>query len=190
MQKGTRVVVGLLAIALVSSGCFGPFNLTRRLYRWNTEVGDKWEREIVFLLLALTPVYSATTLADAVVFNSMEFWTGKNPVDPPTMRKGALPQTKRLALGNEEVRMIRLDEPSYRSMVLEFFESGQPAGVLRFEHLSGQPTVARDAQDRVVMSAATMTNGDVIIQDGSGQQLAVYHADEFQQIAASPQQSP
>ena len=185
MRKSScQAVSGFVVFALVASGCFGPFNLTRRLYHWNAEVGDQWEREIVFLLLALTPVYGLATVADAVVFNSMEFWTGKNPVDPQMMRKGALPHTTRFALGSREVRMTRLDAPSsYRSMVLEFFDHGQPSGVLRFEHTSGHPTVARDAQDRVLMSATTLPSGDVLLQNGHGQQIAVYHSDQLQQVA-------
>ena len=83
MKSSRRIGAGMLAAALLVSGCYGPFNLTRRLYRWNGQVGTKWENEFVFLLLGLAPVYSLAVAGDAVVFNSMEFWTGNNPVDPP-----------------------------------------------------------------------------------------------------------
>ena len=78
-----RVTLGMLVLALFLSGCYGPFNLTRRLYRWNGQVEGKWEKEFVFLLLAWAPVYGLTVAGDAMVFNAMEFWTGKNPVDSP-----------------------------------------------------------------------------------------------------------
>jgi hypothetical protein len=29
------------------------------------------------------PVYELALLCDGVVFNSIEFWGGKNPIDPP-----------------------------------------------------------------------------------------------------------
>lgn len=84
MRAGSRIIIGWLAVGLFVSGCYGPFNLTRRLYTWNSESGKtKWEKEFLFLLLAWAPVYSLTVLGDALVFNAMEFWTGKNPVDPP-----------------------------------------------------------------------------------------------------------
>ena len=85
MRRPHGMLVGLLVLGLAASGCYGPFNLTRRLYKWNGEVSnEKWGKEVVFLILALTPVYGFATLADGVVFNSLEFWTGNNPVDPPT----------------------------------------------------------------------------------------------------------
>src|SRR3989338_7507432 len=105
MQRSHRIGIGLLALALFVSGCYGPFNLTRRLYRWNGQVGTtKWEREFIFVLLAWLPIYGLTVLGDAVVFNSMEFWTGNNPVDPPgaSKKKSGLPRTKHIARGDTE----------------------------------------------------------------------------------------
>ena len=89
MRYSHRGGVALVALGLLVSGCYGPFNLTRRLYQWNSQVGDKWEKELVFLLLVALPVYELTALGDAIVFNSMEFWTGRNPVEPPMMKNSA-----------------------------------------------------------------------------------------------------
>ena len=73
------VLMGFLPVA--STGCFGGFQLTRKVYQFNREVSpDKWIRELAFLALAIFPVYGAATFLDAVVFNSIEFWTGSNPV--------------------------------------------------------------------------------------------------------------
>ena len=80
------VAVVLVSTMLVSSGCIGPFNLTRTVYRWNNgvegtkEVPSKWMREVVFVALVFLPVYPATLFADAVLFNSIQFWTGDNPI--------------------------------------------------------------------------------------------------------------
>lgn len=86
MRRAHRIETWVLAAVLLVSGCYGPFNLTRRLYQWNGQVGTKWEREFMFMLLAWAPVYGLTLVGDAVVFNSMEFWTGKNPVEPPSKK--------------------------------------------------------------------------------------------------------
>lgn len=73
------VLMGFLPVA--TTGCFGGFQLTRKVYSFNREVSpDKWVRELVFLAMAIFPVYGAATFLDAVVFNSIEFWTGSNPV--------------------------------------------------------------------------------------------------------------
>ena len=73
------VLMGFLPVA--STGCFGGFQLTRKVYQFNREVSpDKWIRELVFLAMVIFPVYGAATFLDAVAFNSIEFWTGSNPV--------------------------------------------------------------------------------------------------------------
>jgi len=182
MRSPSRIGVGLVALGLCLGGCFGPFNLTRRLYYWNSQVGEKWEREIVFLLLALTPVYGFVTFADAVVFNAMEFWTGNNPVSPPTMKKSEVGQTKRLARGEEAVVLRRIDQTDGRAMTMEFFRHGKPTGTLQFERRAGAPTIARDAQGRVVMTAETLADGRIVVTDGHDRQVASYSAQEVDRL--------
>ncbi len=76
------VVVLLCLCMLVSlSGCIGSFNLTRTLYSFNDEVSEnQWTQELVFLGLAVIPVYAVSLFGDLLLFNSIEFWTGNNPV--------------------------------------------------------------------------------------------------------------
>ena len=71
------VLVGFVPVA--TTGCFGQFQLTKKLYRFNSEVDpDKWIQWSVFLLLSIS--YGLAFVIDAVFANSMEFWSGKNPV--------------------------------------------------------------------------------------------------------------
>ena len=73
----TIAAVGLLG----SSACFGSFNLTRKVWTFNKNVSpDKWVQELVFLAFAAIPVYSIAAGLDALIINSIEFWTGENPV--------------------------------------------------------------------------------------------------------------
>lgn len=75
-------VLTVTTIGLVgSTGCFGSFQLTRKLYSFNKSVSpDKWVQELVFLGMNIVPVYSVVGLADALFANTVEFWTGTNPV--------------------------------------------------------------------------------------------------------------
>ena len=77
--------------------------------------------------------------------------------------------------------MTRVEHADNRMMTLEFFRDGQQAGLLRFERSPDGPTLARDAQDHIIMSARVRSNGDVVLSDGSGRQLSVYPANHFQQ---------
>ncbi|MCE1200094.1 MAG: DUF3332 domain-containing protein [Marinilabiliales bacterium] len=78
-MRKLRVLVAICLLAGMSislSGCYGSFSLTRKLYNWNGTVGGKLANEAVFLVLNIIPVYGVTTFVDAVLLNSVEFWTG------------------------------------------------------------------------------------------------------------------
>ena len=47
---------------------------------WNQGLGNKFVNEIVFLAFHVVPVYEVAYLADILVLNSIEFWSGSNPV--------------------------------------------------------------------------------------------------------------
>jgi len=85
MRLSTARRTAVLAIAAVgllgSSACFGSFNLTRKVWTFNKNVSpDKFVQELVFLAFAAIPVYSIAAGLDALIINSIEFWTGENPV--------------------------------------------------------------------------------------------------------------
>jgi Domain of unknown function (DUF3332) len=78
------IVVG--SFLTVTTACYGPFNLTRNVYHWNSnikgsgEVNEKWMKEFVFFGMIIIPVYMFSALLDAFIFNSIQFWSGSNPV--------------------------------------------------------------------------------------------------------------
>ena len=163
MRRTTRMLAGLVALSVLTSGCYGPFNLTRRLYQWNGQVGTKWEREFVFILLAWAPVYGLTVLGDAIVFNSMEFWTGRNPVDAPIKTRSALPQTKRLARGDSEALLTYGETAHGPTLIVQQFQHGQPAGSLHVSQREGM-TVGADEQGRILFTAESSSDGQVLVK--------------------------
>lgn len=68
------LVVSLLVMLV---GCYGGFPLTKTIYRYNGEVGSKLVQTLVFWVFIILPVYDIAILGDAIVFNLVEFWTGK-----------------------------------------------------------------------------------------------------------------
>lgn len=76
-----KTIAVLVLAAFVTTGCTGSFNLTKKVYNFHrSKQPDKWADELGFLVVALLPIYGFATFADAIVFNSIEFWTGENPV--------------------------------------------------------------------------------------------------------------
>ena len=76
--RKTIALAVLLGLPLTSA-CFGSFNLTRKAYQFNKSVSsDRWVRWLVFLVVS--PIYPLTGLVDVLFANSVEFWSGSNPI--------------------------------------------------------------------------------------------------------------
>lgn len=73
-------VVLTLMSSMTFTSCIGSFSLTHKLISWNKQVGNKFINEVVFFVFWVLPVYEVTALADVLVLNSIEFWSGTNPV--------------------------------------------------------------------------------------------------------------
>jgi hypothetical protein len=81
VARRAALTVLLCLVPFTTTACFGSFWLTRRVYRFNQTVSpDKWIQWIVFLGLAFIPVYLFAGAIDVIFGNSVEFWTGKNPI--------------------------------------------------------------------------------------------------------------
>lgn len=82
MKRKNLTVALILAIAasISTSSCIGSFTLTNKLLDWNRQAGNKIVNEIVFFAFWILPVYEVSALADIVVLNSIEFWSGNNPI--------------------------------------------------------------------------------------------------------------
>lgn len=76
-----KKVITALTGCILLAGCTGPFALTKKVHTWQTGFEEKWVDEAAFLGCVILPVYSLCTLGDAVIFNSIEFWTGDNPMN-------------------------------------------------------------------------------------------------------------
>src|SRR5690242_1708980 len=81
MNKNSRALAAAMLLTF-TAGCFGSWNLTRKLWSWNKSVSpNKWVQWFVFLALVIIPVYEICGgLGDTLIFNSVEFWTGSNPI--------------------------------------------------------------------------------------------------------------
>lgn len=82
-MKKTYLSVALictLGLSLLTTSCIGSFSLTNKLLTWNQGVGNKFVNELVFFAFWILPVYEVSALADILVLNSIEFWSGSNPV--------------------------------------------------------------------------------------------------------------
>jgi hypothetical protein len=85
MKRMKILVASAVVLSFLVSGCIGSFAAFNKLRTWNqTATEEKWVNEVIFLGLLIIPVYSLASLADIIIFNSIEFWTGENPVEKAT----------------------------------------------------------------------------------------------------------
>ena len=47
---------------------------------WNKSLGNKFANEAVFFLFWIFPAYEVSLFLDTIILNSIEFWSGSNPV--------------------------------------------------------------------------------------------------------------
>ncbi len=82
-MKKKFITVALICTLLGSTtltSCLGSFQLSSKLLSWNKTIGNKFVNELVFVAFWILPVYEVSGLADIIVLNSIEFWSGTNPV--------------------------------------------------------------------------------------------------------------
>ncbi len=77
--KYLTVSVCLVACSFFASSCVGSFAMFNKLASWNKKAtNSKFLNEIIFLVIS--PAYGFCSLADVLVLNAIEFWTGDNPM--------------------------------------------------------------------------------------------------------------
>ena len=179
MRRSRGMLAVALAAVIFSNGCYGPFYLTRKVHQWNGEASqNKWIVEAVFLVCAWLPVYGIATLADAVIFNSVEFWTGENPLKKPIASDPA--PSRRIVRGDTEIVLNRLDD----ELRVQQFRGGTAGPLLRLRR-QGTGTVALNNDGAVLFSSETLANGGVVLYDAEGRQIAKYSKAQARQLLAS-----
>jgi len=161
----------ILIAALFTTGCTGSFNLTRKVYNFHRSQSDRWSDELCFLLVVLVPVYSLATFADAIIFNSIEFWTGKNPVEMSYVP----PASRIVQNGKEKYRMSFNDKTG--QVFLTALAHGNNHGII-FEK-SNNMVMAKNEQGKVLYSSVQSEDGGVAIYDGNGKLVKNFPAGQI-----------
>ncbi|WP_224370318.1 DUF3332 domain-containing protein [Hyalangium versicolor] len=179
MKRASRLLV-VLCLAFFSvhaSGCFGKFTLTRAIWDFNKNVSpNKFIQWLVFLVLVIVPVYEIGSLVDALVINSIEFWTGQNPVSSTDSPDG---NTRVVRLNSEDTLRLSRD-PESGVMKMELERAGKPPVVRYFEPLDDGMAV-RDDAGAMLIQAREQADGAVAVTDAAGNTMALHSAEAVAQ---------
>ena len=171
-MRGSTILRKTVAIAVIASfmsvttACYGPFNLTRNVYHFNSgvkgsgEINEKWMKEIVFFGMIIIPVYMFSALLDAFIFNAIQFWTGDNPVKLTQGPDGYLQAV--------QLRDLTIDvvwSADHRSAALTYRQQGQTLKTARIvEEGTGYRLV--DAGGQALYLTEEAVDGGLNIVDG------------------------
>ena len=134
------------------------------MYTWNGSFGNKWVSELVFLAAYVVPVYGIAGFLDVVILNSIEFWTGSNPVaSSMTSQDGTT-----VAFNQEKNEMT----VSY---------AGKSFTITREEGKSA----VKDANGTVLAYAVSNADGSMTITDANGTVLNTVSGSEVNAMLAS-----
>jgi hypothetical protein len=185
-SRSSRLVAALFAtvLSLHVSGCFGSFALTRNIYGLNERISDnKFVRWLVFLGFTIIPVYGVGTLVDALVFNTLEFWTGSNPLaNAGTQEDG----TRVVKLSPTDTLKLSRDEQA-GVMRVELERAGEQPVVRYFEPLEDGMAV-RDEAGVLLVRARERVEGGVEVLDASGATMTVHSREAVAEANAALEQ--
>ena len=167
-----KMIAVIVIAAFFTTGCTGSFNLTRKVYNFHRSQTDKWSDELCFLVVALLPIYGFATLADAIVFNSIEFWTGKNPVD-----MSYVPPSSRIVQNGDVKYRLSYNAKTDQVSLTSLAQGSNNHGVI-FERAQGMIT-AKNEQGKVLYSSVENKDGGISIYDGNGKLVKDYPAGQI-----------
>jgi hypothetical protein len=177
VKKGgeMRKIICLMLIAAMLTGCTGSFELTKKVYKFHRTIENKWVDEIVFLVFCYVPVYVIAILADAIIFNSIEFWTCENPVKSCQGEK-----LTRVAMAGEYKAVMTYDAKT-GDIKVDTFKGPLP---LRSFVLAkdNEKVMIKDSEGNVISSSSKNCDGSVSLYDPKGK-LARHFNPEAVEIA-------
>ena len=164
-----------MLLCFVSTGCTGSFNLTKKVYNFHRSQSDKWQDELMFLVCVLVPIYGVSTFADAIVFNSIEFWTGKNPVE---MSKAD--GNQKVVKDKKGVATLSFNNDKQQMTILSKTAAGEKTVIL--EKQADGSVLAKDKNGQMLYAAGKNAKGDVVVYNKDMQLVKAYTSDEIAQL--------
>lgn len=141
---------------------YGTVCSRKKLYAWNEQISNKFVNELVFVAFWILPVYEVCGLADVLVINSIEFWSGDNPMTA---------STKKIETDHGRY-LVKCDGKGYD---ITFEPTGETYR-LDFAVDSQTWSLQYDGKEYPLMTFVDDTHVSMPISDGSWQTVELSHA--------------
>jgi hypothetical protein len=171
LRNSRTWVISAMLVAMapfVFGGCYGTFPLTRTIYKLNGDISDSpLVQQVTFWVFIILPVYEIGMLADAIVFNLVEFWTGEKILAVgPTMDSN----------GNTVCLTPSADG---REAVLTVSRDGRVLAQESFVKVSDTTFEVRDAQGNLDGKVLRSPDGTISLTDRNGTVVRTLPAGAF-----------
>jgi hypothetical protein len=167
-----NTVSGMLIAVLLTTalGCYGSFPLINKVYKFNGTLGGKFVNELGFLVMNIIPVYGVAAFIDVVLLNTIEFWTGTNPMSATNDTVVPLDPSSTLTLRGTDgtVLLTTTTDEGIRQFVFQRGTDG---------------TVVKDVNGKVLARCSMTPEGGMLIFDGSNNLVAACSAAQVQHLA-------
>jgi hypothetical protein len=169
--RKVTVLVLLVALTPFLANCYGKFPLTHAVYKANGDIDNGLLRQIVFWVFVIVPVYGISMLADAVVFNLLDFWFG---------------ETIHLSSATDAQGNTVTLQPSEdgREAVLTVSRDGRTLQELRFVRTSDAVCDVYDADGALAGRAERTAAGELRLTDAQGRTVLLAGPQELAQAMA------
>ncbi|MDD5440416.1 MAG: DUF3332 family protein [Candidatus Omnitrophica bacterium] len=165
-----RKVIALLVLAAFLSGCTGSFVLTKKVYEFHRSMDNKWADEALFAVCAYLPVYIIAMLGDAIIFNTVEFWTESNPLS------AGKPDRNIRVAHSGKYKAVMSHDARTDTVTVNVLESDIP--VTSFVLARGADGVTvKDLRGDVLMTAAKDIDGGVSLYSRDRKMVRHFSAD-------------
>lgn len=165
-----RTIAALLigaALVLSFASCYGSFQALKTVHRWNGSLGNPFLNTLVFWVFWIVPVYEVTALADAIVFNLLEFWTGENPIASVALKDGALAEFERVDDATVKMTVTQVDGT---------------VGAFTIVKVDDRGFMIKGADGAVLSQVEVRDDGDLVLTAGGATRIIPFKSAE--QIAA------
>lgn len=174
------LIVSLCGATMTTqTACIGSFALTTGLLSWNQSLGNKFINWLVFLAFNIIPIYGIAVFIDAFIFNSMEFWTGSNP-----MAENAEKERRVVVNDDFELHFKRI---SAQEMTVSILENGEHRQTVSMA-MDANGLILRDTDGSVI--ARVEEHGETVtVYDARGEILSTHTQAESDEISEAYRKS-
>lgn len=195
LRRTSRAILLALSISILAAstiGCFGSFKLVHGIYGFNRDVTrNKILQSAILLGMIIIPVYEIGALADWIIFNVIEFWSGggvSRATSGPAIEAaigdpdGLGTQAQR-AVEISPTETLHLRKTDATTVGIEIRREGEPSSMWTYEW-SGDGLVLRDANGILIASVETAGSGYDVV-DSKGRTIAHYSDEAADAMLAS-----